>query len=536
MSQTSSSLQKPLWIRSAVLASFVLSVAVSARAGSSEQCIDLFKGGDAPASGAAPAANGGVRSPRTASRAGALNEGARNRIRERLDKRVQEGYQSPNVRAYSQLKTFLERNEGAAARTDFVDSMLRILDNEQLSTIHDSMDRALNEALQAGTVGRRAHALSSLESAAKTELSRFHGEAEAQARSRILREEGLTSERLLRAFGHMSKDETLQALVGSGGISDVAADSIIGRYLSAARQAGVNVTVSKETFAKGGAGRGARGPERLYVSVDARTASLLEESVAKNPHFLMHNHTPHQGMLQLMHEGKDVSYARYRAAGAYRYSSIMNQREGTLMPLIALSSVEASNAKNYFELGALDNSRAKYPWTLREGKTETSERYCRVGGYNSCTHWVGEMPLGEQVVTNYTLPGFRGDDSYSNRERAQDSTVKDQSRVRVGPVGSYRYQVTESDATRIGNQTRVDRLTRIVWLQGEGREQLWSVVGASSRSLATGQFANPGWVALTLLGEASSARVPVVFVYRADASAPMNRADVDALRNQISAN
>jgi hypothetical protein len=55
---------------------------------------------------------------------------------------------------------------------------------------------------------------------------------------------------------------------------------------------------------------------------------------------------------------------------------------------------EAQRLTKYFELGAENGDLAQYPWNL--GK------YCsKEGGYTSCTHWVGNIPVGDKVVKEY---------------------------------------------------------------------------------------------------------------------------------------
>ncbi len=443
----------------------------------------------------------------------------------RVKSQAAAAYVSPAVEAYNVLK-----NLYVPAGTGLVKPMMALLNDEALSSFHTTLKEiatTLQKNVTLSVTSTKADFMNALVVATETELTKTMPASVAGQRAELLRDPSLNKAELMKALGQLSSSESLAALIGPNGIHDVSSDSLVGRYLSLSQAAGKTPTTLVSEFSKGPGYEG-RGGEKLFISVDQTTLAAANAAFNSNPNLLMHNHTPGQGTLHMLYDAKDVSYSSFGGASA------LTSQQNTIVPMIVLSSIEASNAKNYFALGTLQKSYAKYPWGFKNqsaGADETS--YCRAGGYGSCTHWIGEMSLGQKFVSDYAFPGNIGDDPYGHPERGADGDAT--GALRVGPVGTYTH-FRSSTVTPIGDVTRIDRLAHIVWTQNLGREQLWSLVGdKDGEGLKNGEWANPGWVLYSFLSRTSQDRVPVVLVMRADASAPLTQADLDALKPSIAA-
>ncbi len=446
-----------------------------------------------------------------------------------LNTQIAENYESWNVTALKEIASLARRvpslSESAGGKR-LLEGLNEVLLDERLSSFHELIQKAASNAQ------RDARAKKSLENG--RDLFLTHLEAEVTnlmgkdvAKSRIAELKGrgkITKEEMMHALGDMTVAEARINLVGEKGINEVSPDSVIGRYLSKAAELGHPVKTLVGKFLTSPRST-ARGSERLFVSVDRKTAPLIEALIGKNPHFLVHNHTPGQGTLHLTHNGQDISYAKYdgagEIAGGTRYMEV-----DTMAPIIPLSSVEASNAMNYFELGRLTRSaRTKYPSSLVDMTSGTPQLYMRPGAYTCCSHWFGEMAIGEKLVSKYSVPGQS--DSYG---RNQDPLAVDQTKTRTAPVGSFTHFSQHGDNIEIGTQSRTDRLTRMVWQSGKGSEQMWGMLGAKTQ-LSKAELTNPGYILYTLVATGDAARVPVVLIYRENATKPLTQAVLDQLRN-----
>ncbi len=283
---------------------------------------------------------------------------------------------------------------------------------------------------------------------------------------------------LRRALGDMTLAET-QLLLHGGNPLRPTADSLLGKYL---QETGAATVV--RTFPRGpaaGPGSTARqGPERLVVAVSEQTMpAFLKYFSGEN--LLGHLHTPGQGTLYLSFRAKVGSYGSM--SGEMRMPT-----EGTIMPEILLKTSEAQRAEQFFDLASRNGSVAQRPWEL--------PNYCATGGYDSCTHWVGNIPVGDRLVTEYKFPGAI--DSYASNQ------VPPTTDPRVQPLRPYENS---------------NPLVHRVW-KVPGNEQLADVIGLGPQNLA-GRLANPGWVAHSLTGVAPIGRVPVVFYFVGDARAPI---------------
>ncbi len=434
-----------------------------------------------------------------------------------LEAQMDNNYSSPNIEAY-RLYNQLKNAYPALAQSSMNFAIMDILKDESLSSFHDMLKEIFSELTQT----QHENIMTSFKNKTNEKVSKIMSKFNADKRLKILDQRKITKTDMMRALGHMTFDESVDALIGSGGINRISSDSLVGRYLKAAKDAGYDVTTFVGEFQKGPGYQG-RGGKKLYVSVDRNTGQFLEQVIGANPHLLMHNHTSGQGTLQMYHSAQSITYARYD------YQSSLNSVwAGSIIPVIPLSSTEASQVKNYFTLGSFDYKYAKYPWGFkkRDEQTQEMQEYCRSGGYSSCTHWIGEMPLGDKLVDNYSVPGYV--DAYSD---ATDTTRG----LRTKAVGEFNVFNSNSSTESIGTESRTHRLARMVWLQGKGREQLWSVVGdKKAEGLDRGEWANPGWVLYNFLTRTTQQRVPVVFVVRNSATAPLDQAILDQMTSFIS--
>jgi hypothetical protein len=293
---------------------------------------------------------------------------------------------------------------------------------------------------------------------------------------------------LLTALGFRTLAQMRNLLYGSN-LEKPSKNSLVGYYtIKTEAQFRMN------KFAK--APNGPRGEARLALALSAESFELYNELFSL-PEFFYHVHSPNQGTLHIGHRGLYGSYAKVesamRAPGA-----------GALLPMVVLSSSEGSRLTNYLNLNKIKeiprdekdipkpdkngnvnddynyvngSSAAQEPWML--------DGYCATGGYDSCTHWIGNMPIGDKYVDSYTFPG-NVDDYAGNAKSKSPQTQK---------LKEYKH---------------VHPFTHVVW-QVPGHEQFADLLGLH-RSNIRGELANPGWVLHTLIGVASPSRVPIVFI------------------------
>lgn len=444
-----------------------------------------------------------------------------------LKKQARAGYESESVAAYNELQLLLRAWPKLRSERKYLKAVDDLLRDEEMSAfaeiLKETFETARDRELDYLAIGRRDPMKGLIQATADVIAENMPTYEAAERRAKGLDNANLDKTKLMEIIG-VNQEDAVRGLVGLRGIDNITRESVVGEYLADAQRRGLNPQTLVGTF-DSGPGKGGRGERRLFVSVDAATAELANTWFGVNRHYLAHKHDPHQGTLVMHHAGSNITYA-----GNHRDEARIISQVGSIVPLIVLSTSEASRTLNYFDLGNMtSSSRAKYPWSLKDQSTGRKKNYCRPGGYTSCTHWVGEMPIGDRVVDTYSFPGqFDGSASQA------DPRAKDQAALRTGPIGTYTHFDKPYDRTeKIGSTTRVDRLTRMVWKEGKGNEQLWQMLDAK-QSLTEGEFANPGWVAYTLLGPAPMQRVPVVLIMRQDASQPLTQAEIDGLRSQIS--
>lgn len=302
---------------------------------------------------------------------------------------------------------------------------------------------------------------------------------------------GGASESLHRALGDMTLAEVGE-LVHGGSPLKPTPESLLGRYL---HETGAASLVRRFNLAPDSK---KLGPQRLVIALSESSFPVYAKYFL-GQNFLTHVHTPQQETLYLAFEGK---FGRY----AVLDKDLRTPREGTLMPTLLLKSTEGSRASLYFDvIRSLESHQERQamlrPWLL--------EGYCAMGGYNSCTHWVGNIPIGDRLVGSYRFPGEV--DVHANNAVGPA--------VQVRPLAPYGL---EGSGIPTGQVARVRKVWKV-----PGHEQLADVVGLRRQNVA-GELANPGYVAVSLLGPAPQQRVPLVFVVVPDHQAAL-RPDFDLL-------
>ena len=285
---------------------------------------------------------------------------------------------------------------------------------------------------------------------------------------------------LKRVLGELTLEESQFMLHGGNPLAPTA-DSLIGKYL-----ADTGATSGVRTFSTAPQS-GVQGDARLVVNVDERTFASWEQYFG-NEHLFGQLHTPMQGTLMVTFDGKMASWQGVR--GDVRMPTL-----DSFSPMIVLSSSEGGRLHRFFTYGTDFTSftRIRNPWVQGE--------YCARGAYGSCTHWFGNLPIGDRLVTEYKFPGWIDHDPYTP---VPDRGPNDPA-PRIETLNPY--QAAESD----------EALRDI--LRYPGHEQLADVIGLTRQHLGA-ELANPGWTAYAVLGGAPVERVPVVFRFVQNARAP----------------
>lgn len=291
-----------------------------------------------------------------------------------------------------------------------------------------------------------------------------------EARLSGLRKRGLLS--LKRALGDLSLEETQIMLHGGNPLAPTP-ESWLGKYL---QESGAATVV--RSFPSVPVPQGTdpavlpQGPKRLVVAVSQDSWRSFEKYFA-NEQLLGHVHTTNQGTLMVSFNKKVSWYTQFG-------NNLRTPTYGSIMPQILLKTTEGQRASNFFKLGEQDFMLARHPWQL--------DGYCARGAYESCTQWFGNIPIGDKKVAEYKFPGAI-DNHANNLNPLTDPGP------RVKPLKPY--------------PEHHNPLVKHVW-RVPGNEQLADVLGLQAQNLA-GEFANPGYVAVTLTGLAPVERVPVVF-------------------------
>ncbi len=343
----------------------------------------------------------------------------------------------------------------------------------------------------------------------------------SQIEERIKGLESISEESLKRALGQMTVEESAILLHGGNPLKPTK-DSLIGQYIE---QTGAKVSVQsfgrrpKRAGANGGGAPidpdSAHGPERLIVPVSNKSLKAFKELLAR-PEFMLHAHGANQGTLQVAFDGQVGSYARVdrpasepRPAGFAAAPNEVRISEGAIWPTIVLSTTEAGRARMYFDIATtarqFGNPANPNNWQAQNQFPQYSKEpwklqgFCATGGYASCTHWWGEAGIGDKKVKEWVFPGkvdnYATNSLYPNPER--------DAQPRVEKLKKY--------TKPAGMPDHMSNIVDQFYSYPQAGEQLAVMVG-TEKALVKGEWANPGFVAVTLLGSAKQERVPVVFV------------------------
>lgn len=316
---------------------------------------------------------------------------------------------------------------------------------------------------------------------------------------------------LRRALGEKTLQET-QELVYGLNPAQPSPESLMGQYLAES-----GALIAQRTY-KAPPGTG-ESQTKTSIGIAPQQRELFYKYFVTLPELLFHYHTPRQGTLHILFDKKIITYAggsQYPVNADLSIGSFNSFEDGTILPMVVLSTGEANKLINYFMLGGINQNFAKEPWAKLPN-------YCARGGYSSCTHWFGEMPVGETLVKSYVYPGrvdthadydvgkgpqkkalrpYENSDDY--REILEQSSL---SHVVWNPrllqLRNIRPQQTD-DHRKI-----LDRLARVVWTV-PGSQHFADMLGLQGPKLR-GEFANPGYVVYNLIGRTSRQRVPFVF-------------------------
>lgn len=262
-------------------------------------------------------------------------------------------------------------------------------------------------------------------------------------------------------------------------------ESLLGQYISSTGAATL-IRRFGSTATGGSSGQqnfsGPLGPERLVIAVSQESLPEYVQLFSA-PYFIVHAHGQNQGTLYVGFEGVGGNIVVARPSSGT--TSLLRYSQGAIWPHLLLTTTEAGRVRRYFDLGGANTAFAKFPWQL--------PGYCATGFFACCTHWFGEMPIGDRYVTEYAFPF-----DPSNRT------------PRIAPLQNY---------PRISDP-RLDFLTHQVWRLPRAPMQLYEVLGLRDAGME-GEFANPGWVAIRLTGSAPVERVPFVFYHVADHRQPI---------------
>lgn len=305
---------------------------------------------------------------------------------------------------------------------------------------------------------------------------------------------------LKQVLGEIDRNELL-ILIHGGDPLNPTPESLIGQYIE---RTGAKTVV--RTFEKNPTTH-EKGETKLVIALSSRSMAVYKELFSR-PEFLIHFHTPGQGTLYIMHEGKTGSYMELNG-------QVNDVQEGSLLPHIALKSSEAERMMLLRELGSNHNNLndLREPWNLKiRGENGRDTPYCGAGGYDSCTHWFGDLPLGDDMVDHYKFPGrvdqYAHNYNSPNIRGPQITEMKAYSLDQIKNYLSYHYIRDPKQ------QQDYAKLISLVWGNtGTGHMQLSEMFGPTElQANLDGEYANPGYVAYRLTGNVSNVFVPFVFL------------------------
>lgn len=275
-------------------------------------------------------------------------------------------------------------------------------------------------------------------------------------------------------YGTNLKRPAPNSLVGKY-LAETHAKTLVRRFLSAPEG---NVTPPSRL-----------GDEKLVVAVSPDTIDAFRKYFSvKN--LLIFFHEPREHTLITGFKGNRGMYGQHR-------DPIRFTAPDTLLIPVLLSDAEGERTDHFFNLAELSFNLALYPWTLVDADQNP---YSAASDFQDCTSWFGNIPLGDQLVDQYRFP--KRDDENGTQPHTQKLRPYSQI-LNFGPIPQE-----WNDAVRK------------VWTV-PGRATLSEVLNQTTANFR-GEFANPGWIAYTLLGSVKADRIPVIFIYVNDHEQPID--------------
>ncbi len=277
---------------------------------------------------------------------------------------------------------------------------------------------------------------------------------------------------LRRALGNLTLAETREIYMGeSGSGTSFTPDSLIGKYIA---ESGASVKLmdvpdmnKQRKYSE----------KKLFVAVSAESFPLFAKLFSARTFM---SSLGHGAVLQ----GQKVTDVWGNV------SDLRAMSEFTPLPMVILKPSEGERLHRYVS-AALNprysnwDNALKQPWRLmsKDGKS-----YVEKGGYSCCTNYWGNIPIGDKLVDSYALPLVReyGDVPGGVRQPVKYSKLQ-------------KWEDAEESALKH------------IWTV-PGHQQLSDVLGHLERNV-NGEFASPGWVIQTLMGEVSTERAPVIFIF-----------------------
>lgn len=304
---------------------------------------------------------------------------------------------------------------------------------------------------------------------------------------------GTSMKAIQRALGEMELDE-LQELVHGGNPLKPTPESLIGQYLS--RTGATTLKYRFPTTAKVGDQYKTFGEPKLVIAVSAASAAIYHELFSR-PEFLLQHHTPNQGTLMTVHNKVYGSYLDRDSV----HDLTQVHSEGAILPHILLPSQEANRMLLISEMGSR-YSFLRESWKVCPG-------YSPMGGYGSCTHWFGNLPVGRTIVRDAKHPGKI--DQWASNAVSESP--------QIGPFGSYtmeefiRNAEISMGAQSTEMRTWANEVIPLVWNNnGQGANMSLSEMLGPKELQANldGEYANPGYVVHRLTGNVGNDWVPFV--------------------------
>jgi hypothetical protein len=280
---------------------------------------------------------------------------------------------------------------------------------------------------------------------------------------------------LRRMLGSLTLSETRVVYMGKDGSgTEFTPDSLIGKYVA---ESGASVKLMDVPDMNGTRDY----PEKkLFVAVSAESFPLFHKYFSGRTFM---SSLGHGAVLQ----GQLVTDVWGNT------SELRAMREMTPLPMVILKTSEGERLHRYLETATQAryknwNNALKQPWLLRNSK---GEQYVHTGGYHCCTNYWGNMPIGDKLVDAYALP-------LVNEWGGNPNAVRQ-------PIVEHKLvQWDNADEAALKN----------IWTV-PGHQQVSDVLGHLERNV-NGEFASPGWVIQTLMGETPSDRAPVIFIFMND--------------------